>query len=227
MPVLPLLTTVYATDEHVAIRAPGDYSVLCPRFQSLAYGVDGVFQSGTRWTLESVSVNFEANGVQPGNVALLTKPISMYRGSGDLLAIDSVNGSSLSLRRLGCQPGIGFPPGAVGGTTAVEFLVATLAPQIEDASFDINQTYNIDPDLPGRQPADVKDLRELRAACVLRVLVNRYADANREAAGDFTDKLRFYGKELTEVLGRLSIRWKADINGISQTTTRFSTRLVR
>ena len=34
------LAIVYATDENLAIRASGDFAVLCPDWQKLAYGTD-------------------------------------------------------------------------------------------------------------------------------------------------------------------------------------------
>ena len=58
-----LLTTVYATDENIAIRAGGDFAPLCPDWQKLASGSDGVFTAGSPWVLNSPSVDFEAAGV--------------------------------------------------------------------------------------------------------------------------------------------------------------------
>ena len=37
-PSRPTLDRVYATDENIAIRRSGDFAVLCPDWQKLAYG---------------------------------------------------------------------------------------------------------------------------------------------------------------------------------------------
>jgi len=73
-----LLETVYATDEHVAIRARGDFVTLCPDWQTQAAGADGVIDVLTPWTLSSATVDFAGLGVQAGNVVLLTKPTSAF-----------------------------------------------------------------------------------------------------------------------------------------------------
>ena len=87
----PYLATVYATDEHIAVRATGDFTVLCPDWQRVAAGVDGVFAADAPWTLTSASVDFEAAGVASGHVISLTAPKATFKGSGELLAVDAEN----------------------------------------------------------------------------------------------------------------------------------------
>jgi hypothetical protein len=220
------LAVVYATDENVAIRASGDFAMLCPDWQKLAAGTDGAFAPGAPWTLTTPSVDFVAAGVTAQHVVLLRKPATAFKGSGELLAVDSASGGGLVLRRLGAGPGTGQPPAPASGLVGVEFLVATLDPQIEEASFELNRRFGIDPNIAGRAPSDVYDLRDLRQACVLTVLARRYAAEARGPSGDFALKLAQITAELAEVLARLQLRW-GQSGTDSNSTNWFSTRLVR
>ena len=121
--------------------------------------------------------------------------------------MDGATAAGLTLRRLGTEPGVGYPPAPAAGLTGVEFLIASLDPQIEEASFDLNRRFGIDPNVAGRSPADVYDLRDLRQACVLTVLAQRYAAETRGDQGDFALKLTQVRQELSEVLARLTLRW--------------------
>jgi hypothetical protein len=220
------LTTVYATDENIAIRASGDFAVLCPDWQKLAYGTDGAFGPGAPWVLTSASVGFAAAGVSAQHIVRLTKPSTAFKGSGELLAVDSATGSAITLRRLGGALNAGQPPAPAAGLSGVEFLIATLDPQIEEASFDLNRRFMIDPNVAGRSPSDIYDLRDLRQACVLAVLVQRYAAEVRGNQGDFALKLTQVRQELGEVLARLELRWGPS-GSDALSTNWFSTRLVR
>lgn len=219
------LTTLYADDEDVAVHAPGDFAVLAPAWQKIAQGVDGVFAPGPAWTLASAASDFEAAGARPGHVIQLRKPSTIFKGAGELFAVEGAAGGSLTIRRVGMPAGVGAPPAPASGLSGVEFVVATLAPQIEEASFDLNRLFAIDPLAPGRTPSDLHDVRELRRACVLGVLVRRYAAESRGADGDFAQKLRQARIDLSEVLARLELRWgSADVRPSSSI---FSTRIVR
>ncbi|WP_165221900.1 hypothetical protein [Aquisphaera insulae] len=220
------LAVVYATDENIAVHASGDFSVLCPDWQKLAWGNDGVLLASSPWVLSSASVNFSRAGVVPGHVVLLRKPSTVFKGSGELLAVDAVAGNTVTLRRLGLAPGAGQPPSPGGDLNAVEFLMTTLDPQTEEASFDLNRRLSIDPLLTGRAPSDLHDLRELRQACVLTVLARRYAAEVRGSQGDFALKLSDVKQELGEILARLQLRWGA--GGTAENSTSWlSTRIVR
>jgi hypothetical protein len=220
------LTTVYATDENIAVRASGDFAMLCPDWQKLAFGTDGTFAAGSPWVLTSASVNFTAAGVSAQHVVLLSKPSTAFKGSGELLAVQSATDNAITLRRLGGSLNAGQPPAQAAGLTGVEFLIATLDPQIEEASFDLNRRFLIDPNLAGRTPSDIYDLRDLRQACVLTVLAQRYAAEVRGSQGDFALKLAQVRQELSEVLPRLQLRWGP--SGLDTPSTNwFSTRLVR
>ena len=147
MPPPTQISTVYATDESIAIRASGDFAALCPDWQKLAAGTDGVFNISTPWVLTSASNDF--GSVSVNNVIQLTAPKSAFRGGGEYLAVESVAPNTLTLRRLGQSASTGLPPG-LGGVTSVAFTVATLYPQIEEASYDINRRFSIDPNIPYR-----------------------------------------------------------------------------
>ncbi len=220
------LATVYATDESIAIRASGDFATLCPDWQKLAYGSDGTFAAGSPWVLSSASVDFAAAGVTTSHVILLRKPNTAFKGGGELLAVDRATDTSVTLRRLGTELGLGQPPSPAAGLTGVEFLITTLDPQIEEASFDLNRRFWIDPNVASRSPDLVYDLRDLRQACVLTVLAQRYAAETRASQGDFALKLSQIKDELSEVLARLQLRW-GQSGTDNQSTTWFSTRIVR
>lgn len=219
------LTTLYADDEDVAIHAPGDFAVLAPAWQKVAQGVDGVFSPGPTWTLTSATSDFEAAGARPGHVIQLRKPTSVFKGSGELFAVAGSSGGSLTIRRIGMAAEVGALPAPASGLSGVEFIIATLAPQIEEASFELNRRFAIDPLVPGRTPSDLHDVRELRRACVLSVLVGRYGAEARGADGEFTRKLQQAQAEFAETIARLEIRW----GSLAQipSSSNFSTRIVR
>lgn len=219
------LSTVYATDEHVAIRARGDFVTLCPDWQTTASGADGVIDALAPWTLTSASVDFAAQGVQAGNVILLSRPAATFPGGGQLFAVDAVDAGTLTLRRIGQPTGVGQPP-APAGVADVVFKIPTMAAQIEEASFQLNAKWSIDENLARRAPSLVYDLRVLRRACVLHVLYDAYSSEIRGKDGDFPVKLQQIANELREVNGLIQIRWGS--NGEqAPSTTLFGGRLVR
>ncbi len=129
---------VYCTDEDIAVRASGDWFLLAPAWQQMAAGTDGYFNSGSPWVLNSTAVSFTSNGVNPNQVVQLSGPKANFPGSsGQLFAIDSVSGNSVTLRRLHKDLNVGQPPAPAAGLTGVTFTINTLDPQIEEASFDI------------------------------------------------------------------------------------------
>ncbi len=230
---------VYATDEDIALRASSDFSALCPRDQLLASGTDGVFSASDPWTLTSTSVDFNAFGLVPGQVARLSKPSSNFGPNGELLAIQAVSPGAITLRRKGQAAGVGQPPAPPGGLTSVEFTVRSLGPQIQLASYDLDRRFGIDDAIAGRRSVDLYDPQQLREAVVLTVLYKQYLDQSRQFAGPIADqagtpgdvysaKARIVKSELDEVLDRLALRWnEADVAARSIATTRFSTRISR
>jgi hypothetical protein len=232
--MLPPLTTVYATDEDIAIRAAADFPILCPKDQKLAYGTDGGFGPTDPWTLTSDSVNFSACGLIPGQVVQLTKPVSLFKPPGELLVIDSISTTTngITLRRKGQASGVGQPPGGPSVTVGVEFLIATLGPQIERASYDLNRRYGIDALIAGRQPSALYDPQEVNDVTVLTVLQWQYLAMSREA-GEYRDTLAAKAhqvkEELGELLARVVVHWNpaGPAGTMDSLTTRFSTRLVR
>jgi hypothetical protein len=221
------LASVYCTDEDIAIRASSDFLVLAIESQRLAYGSDGIFTTADPWTLTSVSNNFTAQSLNTGHVVVLKYPKGPFGGSGNTLAISAVSGSSLTLRRLGMSANVGLAPSPSSGLVGVEFTVYTLSPQAELASWELNRRYNIDPDLEGRRPVDMHDMRDLRQACVLWVLAQRLsASLTGQADSSWMLKLKQYQYELDNTLGRLQIRWRPTVDP-QMTTSLMSMRIAR
>lgn len=203
------VTTVYCTDEDLAVRASGDFPILCPPWQGMASGSDGMVDSGDLWTLSSPTVDFSAAGLVAGHVVKLThRTISRY-GSGWLYAVSSASSSGVTLRNVGMNPNVGVPPAPIGGMTSIVFEVPTLAPQIEEVSYRINRDYRIEDALvdADREVADLYDVRELRELCVLMVLHQRYTIENRSEGSDYKAKIDLLQKEIDELSPRIRLRW--------------------
>ncbi|WP_422932045.1 hypothetical protein [Singulisphaera sp. PoT] len=207
MTIPSFLSTVYATDEDIAVRAQGDFWALCPASQQLAAATDGYFDGGSPWTLNSLSIDFGAAGVQPGSIVLLTQPKGLFKGAGQMLAVDAASGHSLTLRRIGQASGVGQPPAPIGGLITVQFEIRTLGPQIECASYDINQQYGIDPLIAVRAPSWVYDRRQLRQAAILTVLHRQYLSETRTDQGDWKLKLAAVKVELDDAIDRINLKW--------------------
>jgi len=224
------LEIVYCDDEALAIRCHADYRVLTPSSNMLASGADGAFAEGEPWTLRSASVDFEAQGVKPGMIVVLDQGGAAgarhIKGSGDHLAVASVEGSALGLRRIGLEAGVGQPPAPPEGLEGVRFSIATLAPQIEQASDDINRRFGIDPARASRAPEWIYDRRELEEATMLAVLLRQYSVDARASEGDFPLKVREVRRSLDECLARLRVRWGPS-GDAAPPSTKFGTRLVR
>jgi hypothetical protein len=205
---MSLSFTPYASDEDVAVRAPSDFQVLCPKDVRLASGTDGVFTMGSPWVLSSASNTFDAQGVVAGSVVSVCAPGK--KDGGRLYAVDSAAGSTVTLRNLGMLTGDGMPPGPAAGATGIVFAVPTLAPQIANACLDTNDLFGIDPALPLRSPKFVYDpAKQLKRYVCLLVLVERYADETRTDKGDFARKLTLRMAEVTELRERMRVQWGA------------------
>jgi len=217
---------VYATDEDIAVRAGADWFLLCPSWQQMAAGTDGYFSSGIPWVLNSVSVDFATNGVSPNQVVQLSAPKANYPGGGQLLAIDSVSGNSLTLRRLHKDLSIGQPPGPAAGLTGITFTINTLDPQTEEASFDIKRRFGIDETIAYRSSTWVFDLRDLRMGTILQVLHDRYTAEARTDRGDWARKISLIRSQLDQVLDRIQVRWGPYGNSAEPSTV-FSCKISR
>lgn len=215
-----------ATDEDILVRAGGDFAVLTPPWQIMAAGTDGVFANGAPWVLSSASANFAAYGVKPNQVVWLQAPKASYPGGGQLLAIDSVSGGSITLRRPHKDLAVGQPPAPAAGLTGVAFTINTLDPQIEEASFDIKRRFSIDETIVSRSSGWVFDLRDLRMAVVLSVLLDRYTQETRTERGDFPLKIGRVRQQLDDVLGRVQVRW-GPTGTSAEPSTIFGCRLSR
>jgi hypothetical protein len=217
---------VYCTDEDIAVRAAGDWLLLCPAWQQTAAGTDGYFSAGAPWVLNSIATNFESNNVQPNQVVQLSAPKANFPGSGQLLAIDSVSGTSITLRRLHQDLNVGQPPSPAVGLAGITFTINTLFPQIEEASFDIKRRFGIDENIAFRTSSWIYDLRDLRMATVLSVLLERYTQEARGDKGDFARKIGLTASELQVVLDRVQVRW-GPLGNSAEPSTLFSCRISR
>jgi len=214
------------SDEDIAVRASGDWFLLAPAWQCMAAGADGAFASGSPWILTSATVNFAANGVAPNQVVQLSAPKQYFPGSGHLLAVDSVAGNALTLRRLHCDLNVGNPPAPAAGLSGAAFTINTLGPQIEEASFDIKRRFGLDENIAYRTSSWVYDLRDLRMATVLSVLLARYTQEARGDKGDFPRKIGLINVELQVVLDRVQVRW-GPLGNSAEPSTLFSCKLAR
>jgi hypothetical protein len=217
---------VYAHDEHIVVRAGGDFVTLCPPWQQMAAGTDGYFSSGTPWVFSSSSVDFTYQNIQPRQVIQLTGPKNAFPGTTTLLAIDSVSGNSLTLRRVNQKLNYGQPPGIQAGNATISFVINTLYPQIEEATFDIKRRYGIDENTFYRASAWIYAQRDLRMATILSTLLPRYIHETRSDRGDFSDKIALIKTDLQEVLDRVQVRW-GPLGNSAEPSTLFSCRLSR
>lgn len=206
------LSTVYATDEDVALVAGDDFGALAARSLKLGEGDDGVFALNRPWQIDSSAVNFAAQGVAARHVLLLYEPAASFGriATGEAFAVQAVSGGSCYLRRLGEAPGVGQPAAPAEGLVGVRFACLTFRSQIDRASYLANRLCGIDPAEPGRGPTDVTDLRELRDWTVLTVLKWAYSSMPKAENSDFATKLGLVSIELNQVEARLRVRWGPD-----------------
>jgi hypothetical protein len=220
------LAQSYCTDEDVAVRACGDFAVLCPAWQVLACGPDGAFAPGDPWTLRCARLHVPTIGLQRGHVVHLSGPHPAFKGDGELLAVEGASEAGVLLRRIGLPTGVGAAPAPAAGLAGVSFRVLTLAPQIESASYDANHLFGIDPLLPVRAPARLYDPRELRQWTVLTVLQRQLAAEVRGDSGDFAAKLKRVEADLRDLQARLTLRW-GTLGDSEQPRSAFTARTFR
>ncbi len=210
VPPGPAAPVVYCSDEDLACRCPGDWWTLCPAWQQLAVGADGVFVSTDPWTLISASVDFLGQGVAVGSVVNLSAPKPPFRGAGFLYAVNAVAVApyQVTLRQIGQAAAVGQPPSLAGGMTGVAFEVRTFTPQILSATLDVKHRGGIDENLAVRSSAYLYDPNlNLRQLTVMTVLQRQYANECRENRGDFALKLRQVEQDLGEAWARFTARW--------------------
>lgn len=204
-------TSLYCTDEDLAARAGADFAAIVPRDQVLAKGVDGVIDDGDLWTITSATVDFADRGVAAGHVALLDRP-GRKASSRDRLAVSSVSGSNVTLKRIGLDAGVGEPPSPASGLTGITFRVPYCTPQIRHASSELNRSYGVDELVTGRRYSDQYDPTQLTAVCVLWTLRDLYRAASRltgnEAEDDLAAKAKLFDQELRDMLNRVEVLWR-------------------
>lgn len=205
----------YATDEDVAVAAPADFLLICPRDQVLAAGQDGSFLGAEPWTLRSATIDFAGTGAGPGGVVVLLGPSSAFAAPGEVLGIAAAGAGTVELRRKGLAAGRGRPPGPAAGLSGVEFLVPTLEPQLAAAAGELGWRFGLAAGATPEELDEAAGLADLRAAAVLTVLRGRYADLGGDPGGTFTAKLEWVRSELGAVLGRIAARRAAGAGGIA------------
>lgn len=220
------LSTVYCTDEDIYVRCYGDFATLVPKDQVLAMGADGAFAADDPWTLTSASNDFGAQGIAVGHVFQLTGPVTSFKGGGTKFAVGAVAGNSVTLRVCGKPDGIGMPPSPAGGLTGVSFIARTFDPQIEDVSYQINQRFGIDEAWALSAPNLIYDLRVLRQATALSVLVRAYTCDARSKDGDFAAKLGRFKQDLSDAMAIAQVRWN-QATDTPPPTSLFRTRISR
>jgi len=206
-----LSTSLYCSDEDLCVAAPGDFGQLIPLAQTVAKGSDGVFlaSSAGSWVLNSASSNFVTQAVAAGTVLQIRGPQGVY-ASTDMLVVVSVAANAVTLRRVGLPVGMGSPPGPAAGITGVQFIIGTLYPQIERASYDLRKTFDLDDAVPGRQFSDMYDPREMQEACMALVLSRQYRDMARHVGKmeDFYEKSKNHQADYTRIVQRTQIHMK-------------------
>jgi hypothetical protein len=222
---------VYATDETVWIRSRGDFASLSNSSEQLAFGNDGAIANGAYWTMTSNSIDFQGQGVTPQCVAWLTAPKASFPGGGRFLAVDSVGPNQIVLRVIGKALNVGQPPAPLAGLSAITFTINTFASLIEDASWDLKNRFALDENVPFRASnwlyQGAEDMfRDLRAACVLQVLVKAFQAENRSKEGDWAMKLSQLKSEYNDVLDRMQLRF-GPFGNSEPPVTRFSCRFSR
>lgn len=227
---LGLTAPVWCSDEDIAVRCVADLPSILPDSNVLASGSDGTFAAGDPWTLTSGSNDFGrqlpavfpvVTPADPGiwiaygqgrHICRLEGPTSLVGGSGQALAVAAVAGQGLTLRRLGMGSNIGMAPAPAGGCSGVRFSVRTFAPQIQAASFRINQQFRIDAADPLRTPQNLRDVEPLRQLAVAYVLMERYGDESRSPRAEYAAKAAAYADEATRLEEQLILRWATDLD---------------
>lgn len=176
---MPSFDGLACTDEDIALAATSDYPRITPNAWRLAQGSDG---TATGLVFSSATVDFEAVGVAAGMVLVLTGETAAL--TSDTLAIDAVDGKSLTLHRLGLGTGIGMGPTLRAGKTAFTFEVPSCHATIAEMTRRLVLRYtHADP-----APA----VTDLKCAAVEMVLCELYGSAHQLAGigGQVGDNFR-------------------------------------
>jgi hypothetical protein len=228
MSVLPF---PYATDEDLAIRAPSEFTWLCPADQVLVAGSSGQFLPEDRWVLRDGTLDFSSSGLAPGQVIHLRGPAAQYPSPGELLVVSQVLASGVRLRRKGLADGTGSPPGPAAGVEGVNYLGLTLSPQIQRVGEELNRRFGIRGGMLGTAIEDPVTAQTLRDLAVLGVLLQRYLDLSQQETGPadcLAAKASRLAEERDALMARSLIHFGADgSRGLQPFVCRFSTQLSR
>lgn len=225
----------YATDETIYLVGGADFSVIAARSSEYAAGTDGVVEPGS-WVLTSDTEDFEAQGVSHGMMLEFKGPKKpardpvpgTYIKTEFFMAVDSVDGHTVTLRRPGEGAGKGNPPGGSVGLTGVHFEVKSFLPQLRDTADELNILFQADESLPYHGPADIQDAKVFRRVTAYRVLADAYATANRgDRGGDFDVKQAHYEGKFRDRIATVVVRWGAAGAETHPPTNRLGMRVSR
>lgn len=214
----------YTSDEDVALLSPSDVGPLFPEGQVIAAGTDGQFLPSDRWTLRSASASFSSSGLKSGHVVRLIGPIDSFPQPGLLVGVGEVGEDFVTLRRLGMAAGLGSPIAPEEGLTGVEYVVKTLAPQLEQASRELDYLLGIGADQSTGLLDQIPGGTILRDAVVRLVLARRYAAIARDGDAAFSGRARLFEASFERLMTRLFV---SEHIIHPDRRVRFGTRLVR
>jgi hypothetical protein len=188
----------FCSDADVAARCEGDYDVLVATpGRVLARGVDGAIGSEDRWTLTSISNDFAGQGVAAGHVLVIASGSRAQTGdTPDEFEVADVPSGGVTLKRIGEDAGVGFPPGPAG---AVQFRVATVGHRIRRVTARLMERFKITLATETELPVALAD-----AAC-LWVVKDLYLEKARQSdkPDDFFKKYGAFKAELETILRSL------------------------
>jgi hypothetical protein len=174
---------LFATDETIAREITTDYPLVTPNAWRQCQGRNGLADG---FTFTDAVKDFEAIGLAPGMVICL---VDGSDPNNDVLAIESVAGGTLTLRRLGMPTGTGEGPRLKPSAQAFVYEVPSCHATIAGTTAELQRRYSV--------TTATADLQKL---CVEMVLVALYGAAHSTAGtgnGDnFRDK---YRQHLAEV----------------------------
>ena len=212
----------HASDEDVALAAPGDIEVLFPADQVIVEGSDGAFDANDRRTLTSSTVDFSEAGLRTGHVVRLTRPSDRFPTPGAAFGVAGSQDGAVTLRRLGMASVSGAPAAPDESLAGVAFVAATLGPQLERASRELDRLLGFGPESPVDRSEDPGTLDALRDAVVRLVLARRYDQLAREGKGAFHARANAMRAEFLELRA-----WLNSPGGPFGSSPRFGTRLSR
>lgn len=198
--------TPFCQAEDIAERITQDLALILPPSQILAEGTDGIIAPG-EWVLSSATAAFETYGVPVGSLAILQSPGSS-QSTSKVFVVSNVEGSTITLRRVGLGSGIGQPPGGAAGMSGVIFSIHYLDPQINDTTTYLSMIFGIDDNIPGRRYVDIYNLNDVIEIAISRIVSMLYLNAMMNSSNDlFKEKHAMHKAQYTDLKSAVRIRF--------------------